>query len=571
MEKKIIETDILIIGGGTAGCMAAYEAKERDPRLRVTILEKADIERSGCLASGINAINAYLNPGETPESFVRYVRSDSMGLIREDLVLTLAKDLNSMVQRVEGWGLPIQKDGEGRYLPRGRWNIKINGESLKPILAQAVKKAGGEILNRVVATNYILDHEKVIGAYGFGARDGNFYVVLARSTIVATGGASGIYKPNNDGSAHHRIWYSPFNTGGGYAMGIRAGAEMTSFEMRYVAVRTKDMYSPVGTIALGFNAPQINAKGEQFMKTRYAEWGGEGAPTCLRIYAPLLELKEGRGPCYLDTRHLSQEKLRELKMAYLDMNPAIVLYWAANEIDPTREPIEIQGTEPYIVGGHCQAGYWVSPDRATTLPGLYAAGDVAGGAPYKFISGCWAEGAIAARAAVQYAYSVPPPHADEEKRGEELKRVCAPLERFHKEKDGITPAEMEERLQREMDQYAGGISTFYEMNEERLCVARNHLARLSTQIPYLIADDLHELMLAHEVIDRIDIARVLVEHLISRKETRWPGYQTRLDYPKRDDENWLKFINSQRNRETGAIEIHTRPYIQVVPGDRYKS
>lgn len=570
MERRLIETDILIVGGGTAGCMAAIEAKERDPNVKVLIVEKAHIDRSGCLAGGMNAINAYLNPGETPESFVKYVRYDAMGIIREDLVLSIAQELNNCVHRVESWGLPILKDQMGRPVPRGRWNIKIYGEALKQILSTAVQNAGIEVINRVNVTNLLLDGNRVKGAIGFGIRDGRFYVISAKATIIATGGCSGIYRPNNDGSAHHKIWYPPFNTGAGYAMGIRAGAEMTSFEMRFIALRTKDAIAPTGTLALGFGAPQVNSKGEQFMKVRYSDWGGEGSPTTIRVYAPTMESKEGRGPCFLDTRHLTKEKVYELKSSYLDMYPNIVLYWAANGIDPSKEPVEIEGTEPYIIGGHCQSGYWIDADRKTTLEGLYAAGDVAGGAPYKFVSGCWAEGLIAARAAVSGINGKDLSAITEEEIDKEEERVFAPINRLEKEKDGILPREIEERLQKIMDEYAGGVRTYYEMNEERLRVAANKLKTLRNQIQFLIAGDLHELMLAHEVIDRIDVADALVQHLIFRKETRWPGFQTRLDYPKRDDENWLKFVNSKRNIETGEIEVFTRPYYQLIPGDRYK-
>lgn len=567
--REYLATDILIIGGGTAGCLAAVEAREQFPDLDVLIMEKANIERSGCLAAGMNAINAYLNPGESPESFTRYVRYDALGLCREDLVLSIAEGLNEAVRRVEGWGLPVLKDALGRYVPRGRWNIRINGERLKPILAAAVERSGARVLNRVAATNYLLAGDQVVGAVGVGVRDGRLYIVSARAVIVATGGAAGVYRPNSDGQAHHKMWYSPFNTGAGYAMGIRAGAEMTSFEMRFIALRTKGVICPTGTLALGFGAPQVNARGQRFMALRYSHVGGEGAPTAYRAYAPTLEVKEGRGPCYMDTRHLSPARVRDLKTAYLDMYPGIVLYWAANGIDPTREPIEIEGTEPYIVGGHCQAGYWITPARATTLPGLFAAGDVAGGAPYKFVSGCWVEGTLAARSAGCYAATrrrLAPQRGQVET---EAARVYAPARRHAAGGQGVTPAQMEERLQKTMDQYAGGISTFYEMNEERLLVAERLLAALRDQVRHLMARDPHELVAAHEVVDRLDVAEVLVQHLLHRRETRWPAFQSRLDYPFLDDFNWLKFVNSRRNPVSGRVEIIERPYEQIVPGDRY--
>jgi adenylylsulfate reductase subunit A len=555
-ETIVIDTDIAIIGGGAAGCYAAMTARRKAPDLDVLILEKAHIDRSGCLAGGMNAINAYINPGESVDSFVEYVRFDAMGILREDLVRTQAALLNEVVRDLEQLGLPVVKDDSGRYAPRGRWNIKIHGESLKPLLATAVRNLGARVLNRVVVTNLLVQDGSVAGCFGFGLRDGRFYVVRARKTIVATGGASGLYRPNNEGDARHKMWYSPFNTGGGYAIGIRAGAEMTSFEHRFIALRTKETIAPTGTLALGFGAPQVNALGEEFMKKRWSHMGGEGAPTPIRLFAPLKEMAEGRGPCYMDTRHLSAERVKALKEAYLDMYPNTVQYWAANGIDPAREPIEICGTEPYIVGGHCQAGYWIGVDRKTTLDNLFAAGDVAGGAPYKFVSGCFAEGRIAAESAIREIRETPGalPKMSPGVIEREKMRVFSPLGAGGK----LSPVAVEERLQKIMDEYAGGIRTQYAMNETSLKVARKKLAEMLRDLSSLAASDLHELMNLHEVLDRIDVARVLVEHLMARKETRWPGFQTRLDFPETREE-WSLFVNSASDPETGDIRIILRP------------
>jgi adenylylsulfate reductase subunit A len=305
------------------------------------------------------------------------------------------------------------------------------------------------------------------------------------------------------------------------------------------------------------------------MATRYAHLGGDGAPTPFRAYGPIMEVKEGRGPVYLDTRHIKPEQARQLKAAFLDMYPSQVLYWAANGIDPGKEPVEVETSEPYVVGGHCQAGYWIDPSRRTTLEGLYAAGDVAGGAPYKFVSGCWAEGVIAARAAGAYAQKVSLETAEPDQVDHEERRVFHPLWNHGKLLHAVRVRDMEARLQKIMEEYTGGASRFYEMNEEQLLMARKHLSKLPEDLELLEASDLHDLMKVHEVIDRIDVARVLVEHLLYRRETRWPSYQTRVDYPQRDDENWLKFVNSRMDPKTGAIEMFTKPYEQLVPGDRY--
>ncbi|HID07582.1 MAG TPA: FAD-dependent oxidoreductase, partial [Armatimonadetes bacterium] len=322
------DADFAIIGGGTAGCMTAIRLRELRPNARIVIIEKANIIRSGCLAAGLNAINAYIHPGETPESFTRFVRFDAIGLVREDLVITMAERLNEGVERMDSWGLPIRKDGNGNYARRGRWGVIIAGECLKPILAEQVARANITVLNRVNVTNLLTDDGHVAGVIGFGVRDGMIHVVRAPIVIVATGGTAGLYRPNNSAGAHHTMWYCPFNAGTGYAIGIRAGAEMTSFEMRFVAVRTKDVIAPTGTLALLFNAPLVNARGEQFMVERFAHVGGNSAPTCLRAFAIVQENKEGRGPCFMDMRHVCRERIEQLYTAYLDMFPSAALAWA---------------------------------------------------------------------------------------------------------------------------------------------------------------------------------------------------------------------------------------------------
>jgi adenylylsulfate reductase subunit A len=568
-QTNLHQADILIIGGGTAGCMAAATAKEIAPDLAVTVIEKAHIDRSGCLAAGMNAINAYLNPGETPESFTQFVRNDACGLIREDLVLSIAGRLNEMVAKVESWGLPVVKDADGSYKRRGRWNVEIFGESLKPILAEAVRKAGATVFNRMAVADLICHEGRVAGAIAFSVRDASLHVFLAKAVIVCTGGASGLYRPNNQGSAHHKIWYSPFNTGAGYAIGLRAGAEMTSLEMRFIALRTRDVIAPTGTLALGFGAPQVNALGVEFMKENYAQVGGERAPTPWRVYAPTREYAEGRGPCFLDTRGLSPERVRALKEAYLSMYPGIVLYWAANDLDPAHEPIEICGTEPYVMGGHCQAGYWIDEQRRTTLPGLYAAGDVSGGAPYKFVSGCWVEGAIAAETAVADIMDVRTMMVSIGILGDGIEasraRILAPYRRDSQTPGPVVlPQEAEERLQKIMDEYAGGLSSAYQTNKAMLTMAEQKLDALEKQLTYLMARSPHDLMQAHEVIDRLLVAQALVKHMLTREETRWPAFHSRSDFPERNDADWLNFVNTRYDKERGAWHISRRPYTKMV-------
>jgi adenylylsulfate reductase subunit A len=410
---------------------------------------------------------------------------------------------------------------------------------------------------------------RCVGATGFGVRDGRFYVFRAKATVVSTGGAGTLYKSYTADSTDSgsQIWMCPYCVGSGYAMGFRQGAELTSLEQRWVATRTKDFCGPVDTISVGYGAPIINSHGERVM-SRYASLGGDAAPRYIRANAPMEEWLAGRGPCYCDTTHMTPEKTKAMMEDYLNERPSFVLFLASRGQDPSKEPIEIFGSDPYILGGHTGGGYWVDMERMTTLPGLFAAGETAGGNPNKFVGGCCAEGKLAARGALAFMAAVDAPAPDAAQIEREKERVYAPL--LTREAEGIRPVEMKERLQRLMDEYAGGSSQFYRTNEQQLDYALRHIKMLQSQFCHLRAQDLHELMQASETMDRVDVAEAVVHHLKARKETRWAGWQTRSDYPERDDANFDCFVESRRDADTGEIVTFTRPYEQLLPGDRYK-
>lgn len=551
LEPVVLKTDILIIGGGTAGCYAAITTAG-DPETKVIIAEKANIKRSGCLAAGVNALNAYIVKGQTPETYLDYVRNDAEGILREDLVYTMAQGLNRVTRKLEALGLVILKDADGEYAARGTRNIKINGENIKPLLAEAVEKLENvRVLNRVNVIDYILEDGKVIGAYGFSTEKNIFYILYAKAVICATGGAAGLYKPNNPGFSRHKMWYPPFNTGAGYAMGIRAGAEMTTFEMRFIALRCKDTIAPTGTISQGVGAEQVNSFGEEYEK-KY------GIPkTSIRLYSTVMENQKGRGPCFLKTEGIPGEQEQELYKAYLNMAPSQTLRWMENGKGPAQENVEIEGTEPYIVGGHTASGYWVDAKRASTLEGLYAAGDVAGGSPQKYVTGCFVEGEIAALSALEYIRD----KAEAIPREEEDRRKLREVSRHLEEGQSLYSAEeVEEAMQKVMDDYAGGISSGYVVNSSRLEYARSRIDGLLALAGSLRAGDVHELMFIYELVDRLYVCKVLVEHLKARKETRWHSFHEYADYPEKDDKNWLKYVNSRF--EKGEVRIIYRALVK---------
>ena len=553
-NKKILHTDILIIGGGTAGCYAALTIREQSD-YSIVIAEKANIKRSGCLAAGVNAINAYIVDGRKPEDYVEYAKKDADGIVREDLLMTMSEGLNRVTHKMENLGLVILKDENGNYVARGNRNIKINGENMKPLLAKAVEELEDvTILNRINITDYIVEENEIKGAFGFSIEEGTAYEIRAKKVLCATGGAAGLYRPNNPGFSRHKMWYPPFNTGAGYAMGIRAGAEMTTFEMRFIALRCKDTIAPTGTIAQGVGAKQVNAKGEVY-EDKY------GLTTSERVYGTVMENLEGRGPCYLRTEGITQEQDESLKKAYLNMAPSQTLKWLESGKNPSEQNVEIEGTEPYIVGGHTASGYWVDTDRETTIHGLFAAGDVAGGCPQKYVTGAMVEGEIAAKKIVSQLNE----ERDKEKASDEsaekkaLDAKITEYNRYLSNEGGMYETEaLEEAMQKVMDEYAGGISTHYQFNEKQLALAKEKIEKIEKLAENVNAGDMHELMFVYELKERLTVCKSVIAHLFARKETRWHSFDENLDYPKKSGD-WLKYVNSKM--EDGKITVFTRKLV----------
>lgn len=551
MKIERLQTDILIIGGGTAGCYAALTIAERAEDVSVLICEKANIKRSGCLAAGVNALNAYITEGRVPQDYVNYAKKDADGIVREDLLRTMAERLNAVTAKLEQLGLVFLKDANGKYVTRGDRNLKINGENIKPILADAVAALPhATVLNHVNIIDFAVKDNRISGAFGIGIENDTFYVIEANAVLIATGGAAGLYKPNNPGFSRHKMWYPPFNTGAGYAMGIRAGAEMTTFEMRFIALRCKDTIAPTGTLAQGVGAKQINSLGEVY-ETKY------GLTTSERVYGTVNENVAGRGPCYLRTEGITPEQDDALLKAYLNMAPSQTLKWIESGKNPSQQNVEIEGTEPYIVGGHTASGYWVDTNRATTVKGLFAAGDVAGGCPQKYVTGALAEGEIAAISALEFLRQ----NQAEPITEEAVESHTAEVTRFLTQKRAFFPTEqLEEAMQTVMDTYAGGIKTNYRFNEKQLAIADEKIVQLMQLSEQLYASDFQELMYIYELRERLVVCRSVIAHLKARQETRWHSFAENLDYPEKDDVHWRKYVNSKL--ENGELKIILRDLVE---------
>ncbi len=601
-QPKVVDCDILIVGGGFAGCGAAFEARYWGRDLKIVVAEKAAIERSGAVAQGLSAINCYMGmrwDENKPEDFVRYVRNDLMGLSREDLVYDVARHVDSTVHMFEEWGLPIFTDPQtGRYVREGRWQIMIHGESYKPLIAEATRKAASEVHERVMVTHLLpdaRDPHRVAGAVGINVRTGAFTVFRAKTVIVSAAGASHIYRPRSAGEGSGRTWYPPWATGSAYALLIQMGAEMTQMENRLVVTRFKDGYGPVGAWFLLLKAVATNAAGENFEVNRLPELrervgkyaDAKPMPTCLRNHIMLQEIQEGHGPILLHTERVldTPEKVSIGWEDFLNMTIGQAVTWASQGIEPTKTPSELILSEPYVMGSHAVcAGAWtsgpadVAPDgyqwtynRMTTIQGLFGAGDTVGGSAHKFSSGSYTEGRLAGKAAVAYLRDHPDAPTVPEGLLDSLQQsLFAPMERYESRRGLVTagtvnpeilyPDQGLHRLEKIMDEYGGGVGSNYTTNAHLLERGLAHLALLRKDLEDVAARDLHQLQRAWELQHRLWTAEAVLRHTLFRQETRWPGYYYRSDFPKVDDEKWHCFVNSVYDPGTGQWKLFTRPY-----------
>ena len=620
--KTIIEDgiDILVAGAGLGGTGAAFEARYWGKNKKIVIAEKANIDRSGAVAQGLYAINTYMGTrwGENnPEDHVRYARMDLMGMVREDLLFDMARHVDSAVHQFEEWGLPLMRDPKtGAYQREGRWQIMIHGESYKPIVSGAAKKSADEVFNRICLTHMLMDEaqeNRVAGAVGFNVRTGNYHVFKSKTVICAAGGASNIFKPRSVGEGAGRVWYAPWSSGSAYGLMIGAGAKMTQMENRIVLARFKDGYGPVGAYFLHLKTYTQNGVGEEYeskwfpelskmVGKEYLDTEGQHLshkpiPTCLRNHAFISEVNAGRGPIHMVTMEAFQDPhLEEIGWHnFLGMTVGQAVLWAATDVDPKYENPELTTSEPYVMGSHATGcGAWVSGpedlspeeyfwgyNRMTTVAGLFGAGDAAGGTPHAFSSGSFTEGRLAAKAACKYiddgkAEGIKVSQEQIDKRGKE---IFKPMEHYKIYRNEITAGDVNpnyinprqglDRLQKLMDEYAGGVTVSYMTNEKLLNIGLKKMKALEEDLEKIAAEDIHELLRAWELKHRQLSSEAVLQHTLFRKETRWPGYYYRGDFMKLDDQNWHVLTVSRRDPETGEYTMEKAPCYHLV-GDEEK-
>ncbi|MEW6620003.1 MAG: adenylyl-sulfate reductase subunit alpha [bacterium] len=627
-DPQIVEvnTDLLIVGGGMAACGAAFETKRWAPEgMKITLVDKAALERSGAVAQGLSAINTYLGEN-TPEDYVRMVSNDLMGVVRDDLIYDVGRHVDDTVHRYEEWGLPIWKEHGSEGIPlekggkpvrTGKWQIMINGESYKTIVAEAAKASLGmeNIYERVFIVKLLLDEKeqnRIAGAVGFSVRENKIYIFRAKAILMACGGAVNIFRPRQStAEGMGRAWYPIWNAGSTYTMATQVGAELTMMENRFVPCRFKDGAGPVGAWFLLFKAKALNAMGEDYtvknkdLLNDYMPYGGSKVvPTCLRNHQMLEEMRRGRGPVYMDTPTAMKElfakynnepkKCRELESEawedFLDMCIGQAGFWAGMNIAPETNMSELMPTEPYLLGSHSGcSGIWVSGpediapaewqwgyNRMTTVQGLFTAGDGVGASGHKFSSGSHCEGRIAGKAAIKFILDSKDftPTVTKDKR-ELADEIYLPFINYENQKGYsvdpdvnpyyIKPKMLMFRLNKIMDEYGGGCQTHYITNKVMLETALNLLEMLKEDSKKMAAKDLHELMRCWENYHRIWTAEIHLRHILFRQESRYPGFYYRSDFNLINDNDWKCFVNSKYDPKTAQWEIFKKAHKDLVP------
>jgi len=634
-EVEEREVDILIVGGGMAACGAAFEVKKWAADKKILLVDKAAMERSGAVAQGLSAINTYIGDN-APEDYVKMVRNDLMGLTRDDLVFDLGRHVDDSVHLFEEWGLPVwKKNAEGKTLDghkgqemgtlksgakpvrTGKWQIMINGESYKCIVAEAAKKALGEenILERVFIIKLLLDANKentIAGAVGFSVRENKVYVIKCKAMMVACGGAVNIYMPRSQGEGKGRAWYPVWNSGSTYTMCAQVGAELTMMENRFTPARFKDGYGPVGAWFLLFKAKTLNGLGENFAASdfskkeleSYAPYGTAAVtPTCLRNHLMLAEMKAGRGPIIMDTvtalatlgATMDKKELKHLESEawedFLDMTCGQANLWCAQDCEPEKMNSEVMPTEPYLLGSHSGCcGIWVSgpdedwvPDsykwgynRMTTVNGLFTAGDGVGASGHKFSSGSHAEGRMSIKALCKYIRD----HADFapalKDSAKALADECYAPVRLYLDHSKYTTAEdinpnylkpdgFAMRLMKATNEYGAGWMTYYQTSGKSLEILMDLFKVMHEDAEKLAAGDLHELMRCWEMKHRLVTVEAHCRHIQFREESRYPGFYYRADFPHTNDAEWFCFTNSKYNPATGEWTCKKETYHKIIP------
>lgn len=542
-----LKTDVLVIGGGTAGTMAAIKAKQTSPEGEVLILEKANVRRSGAIAMGMDGVNTAVIPGHsTPEQYVREVTIANDGIVHQQAVYQTGKLGYEVIQELESWGVKFQKDPQGNYDLKqvhrvGKYVLPMpEGKDLKKILARQVKRHKVQVTNRVMATRVMVQDGRAIGAVGFDVRSGDFVVIQAKAVILCTGACGRLGLPAS--GYLYGTYENPTNAGDGYSMAYHAGAELTNIECFQINPLIKDYNGPAcAYVASPFGAYTANAEGYRFISCDY--WSGQ---MMLEVWK---ELNSGNGPIQLKMTHLDADTISEIEsILWSNERPSRERFHANRGEDYRTHGVEMNISEIGLCSGHSASGVWVNERAQTTIAGLYAAGDLAS-VPHNYMIGAFVFGRIAGIDGMTNGRELDHITPDRDWLETEQARIYQPLQ----QPDGIPHTQVEYKLRRLVNDYLQPPKVSHKME-----IGLRHFVRYQEVLDQMGARDPHELMRCMEVHFIRDCAEMAARASLYRKESRWGLYHYRVDYPEKNNEEWFCHVNLKRS-ESGEMILFKRP------------
>ncbi len=550
METRTLQADILVIGGGSAGCMAANRALEINPHLKVVIFEKGDIKYSGSIARGMDALNIVAIPNfTTPELYVESSTAQCAGVLDAPPSYEMARRSFDLLKKLEGWGVYFPQDENGNYRtlqyhPIGNFLTAMEEPDLKVIIAAKAQEKGSFVVNRTMGLQILMDGGRVAGAVGINVRTGEIVICRAGAVILASGGTARFGLPNS--GYLYGTFDFPGNTGDGYVMGFQAGASLTGMEYVRRVNLIKDVNIPLLAITITRGGRMMDIFDEIVM-----EWSCHDQTKANQAFAA------GRGPLRIRVSHLPEAVIQEIEsILFGTERPVQERFFKGRDVDFRKKDIELWPTEHQLCGGHGMSGLVVDEKAGTSVPGLYAAGDVSCVAK-GHLTGAFVFGEIAAEQAVRFVSSQSPPGLDVGQVKEVQKTAERRMARGDKR---IDVRDLEYKVRRLINDYLVSPKNAYKLNrwlewaerferevEEEVAVANGH-----------------ELSKVFEVEHIVKCATFSAKAALERKESRWGSAHLRTDYPERDDRAWLRHVDVRRGPE-GEPVTATRPLVRTLP------
>ena len=523
------EYDIVVVGGGTAGPMAAIKAKEKNLELRILLIDKANVKRSGAISMGMDGLNNAVIPGHaTPEQYTKEITIANDGIANQEAVYAYAKHSFATIEQLDRWGVKFEKDETGDYAVKkvhhmGSYVLPMpEGHDIKKVLYRQLKRAKIKISNRIVSTRLLTDKDgAVCGVLGFDCRTADFHILRAKAVILCCGAAGRLGLP---ASGYLMGTYeNPTNAGDGYAMAYHAGAELANLECFQINPLIKDYNGPACAYVTGpLGGYTANNKGERFIECDY--WSGQ------MMWEFYQELEGGNGPVFLKLDHLAEETIQNIEtILHSNERPSRGQFHANRGTDYREDMVEMHISEIGFCSGHSASGVWVNEKAETSVKGLYSAGDMAA-VPHNYMLGAFTYGWFAGENAADYVAERDFSAVIEEQITREKERVYAPLLR----KDGLPPAQVEYKLRRFVNDYLQPPKVTKKME-----IGLQRFSMIEQDIAQIKAKDPHELMRAMEVSFIRDCAEMAARASLFRTESRWGLYHYRVDYPARNDADWF--------------------------------